>query len=168
MRRRVLLVGHGLMLVILLVSAPALAQITTGTVSGNVKDAQGGVIPGAPVVLISETRGTKSAPAATNESGDYVFPNVTPDTYAVDITLEGFKTFRRSRSNRAPSPKPLPSSDNPRSFRHRAASDRWRSRAIRSRTCRSRAGISPASRPSPPGWCREARRPAEPVSAARV
>jgi hypothetical protein len=83
------------MLVILLVSASALAQITTGTVSGNVKDAQGGVIPGATVVLISETRGTKSAPAVTNESGDYVFPNVTPDTYAVEITLEGFKTVRR-------------------------------------------------------------------------
>src|SRR2546428_12461615 len=95
MRRRVLLVGHGLMLAILLVSAPALAQITTGTVSGNVKDAQGGVIPGATVVLISETRGTKSAPAVTNESGDYVFPNVTPDTYAVEITLQGFKTVRR-------------------------------------------------------------------------
>jgi hypothetical protein len=83
------------MLVILLVSASALAQITTGTVSGNVKDAQGAVIPGATVVLISETRGTKSAPAVTNESGDYVFPNVTPDTYAVEITLEGFKTVRR-------------------------------------------------------------------------
>src|SRR2546430_3904922 len=96
MRRRVLLVGHGLMLAILLVSAPALAQITTGTVSGNVKDAQGGVIPGATVVLISETRGTKSAPAITNETGTYVFPNVTADTYTVEITLEAFKTVRRA------------------------------------------------------------------------
>src|SRR3989441_1115656 len=95
MRRRVLLVGHGLMLAILLVSAPALAQITTGTVSGNVKDAQGGVIPGAGVVLSRERGGARGAAAVTNESGDYVFPNVTPDTYAVEITLEGFKTVRR-------------------------------------------------------------------------
>ncbi len=34
----------------------ASAQITTGTLSGTVKDAQGGVIPGATVVLISETQ----------------------------------------------------------------------------------------------------------------
>ena len=37
----------------------ASAQITTGTVAGTVKDAQGGVVPGATVVLISETKGTE-------------------------------------------------------------------------------------------------------------
>ena len=36
----------------------ASAQITTGTVAGTVKDAQGGVVPGATVVLISQARGT--------------------------------------------------------------------------------------------------------------
>src|SRR5712671_1198254 len=94
--RCVLVVGAGLMLSLVLASSPALAQITTGTVSGNVKDAQGGVIPGATVVLISETRGTRSAPAVTNEAGNYVFPNVTPDTYTVEVTLEAFKTVKRS------------------------------------------------------------------------
>ena len=49
------------------------AQITTGTVAGTVKDAQGGVIPGATVTLISETRGTKSPPVVTNATGDFVF-----------------------------------------------------------------------------------------------
>jgi len=87
MLRRMRTVGGGLMLALVLVSAPVLAQITTGTVSGTVKDTQGGVIPGATVVLISETRGTKSAPAVTNETGDYVFPNITADTYTVEITL---------------------------------------------------------------------------------
>ena len=52
------------------------------------------MIPGATVVLTSESRGTKSAPAVTNESGTYVFPNVTPDTYTVEVTLEGFKTVK--------------------------------------------------------------------------
>ena len=84
------------MLAPLLVSSTVLAQITTGTVTGNVKDPQGGVIPGATVVLTSETRGTKSAPAVTNDSGDYVFPNVTPDTYTVEVTLEAFKTVKRA------------------------------------------------------------------------
>ena len=44
-------------------AAPALAQVNTGTVLGTVKDAQGGVIPGATVTLISEARGTRSAPS---------------------------------------------------------------------------------------------------------
>jgi len=88
-------VRASLMLAILAASSPVRAQITTGTVTGTVKDSQGNVIPGATVVLISETRGTKSAPAVTNDTGDYVFPNVTPDTYTVEVTLEAFKTVRR-------------------------------------------------------------------------
>ena len=48
---------------------PALAQITTGSVTGVVVDAQGGVIPGANVVLISETQGTRMAPVVTNTAG---------------------------------------------------------------------------------------------------
>jgi hypothetical protein len=96
MVREMRVVGVGLMLGIFITSSPLLAQITTGTVSGTVRDSQGAVIPGATVVLISETRGTRSAPAVTNENGDYVFPNVTPDTYTVEVTLEGFKTVRRA------------------------------------------------------------------------
>ena len=38
---------------------------------GHVRDQQGGVIPSATVVLISEARGTKSAPAMTNATGNY-------------------------------------------------------------------------------------------------
>ena len=70
--------------------------MNTGTVLGTVKDAQGGVIPGATVTLISEARGTRSAPVVTNENGDFVFANVTADTYTVEVTLESFKTSQRS------------------------------------------------------------------------
>ena len=72
------------------------AQITTGVVSGALKDEQGAVVPGATVALISDTRGTKVADAHTNENGDFVFPNVPGDTYTVEVTLEGFKTMRRA------------------------------------------------------------------------
>ena len=72
------------------------AQINTGTVSGTVKDAQGGVVPGATVTLISEARGTRSAPVVTNENGDFVFPNVAADTYTIEVVLESFKTSQRS------------------------------------------------------------------------
>jgi hypothetical protein len=46
----------------------ARAQVTT-TVLGTVQDAQGGVLPGASVELISETRGTKSEPVFTRQRG---------------------------------------------------------------------------------------------------
>jgi Carboxypeptidase regulatory-like domain len=85
-------------LVALVVGAvPAVAQITTGNVLGSVKDSTGGVVPGATVVLISEARGTKSVPAVTNATGDYVFPNITADTYTVEVTMDGFRTVRRTQ-----------------------------------------------------------------------
>src|SRR4051812_14879243 len=96
MLRRMLSVGGGLMLALVLAPRPAAAQITTGTVSGNVKDPSGAIIPGATVVLISETRATRSAPAITNETGDYVFPNVTADTYTIEVSIDAFKTVRRT------------------------------------------------------------------------
>ena len=77
------------------VAVPAVAQITTGTVTGTIKDEQGLAVPGATVVLVSETRQTRSAPAVTGTSGDFVFPNVSADTYAVEVTMDGFRTTRR-------------------------------------------------------------------------
>ena len=47
-------------------------------------------------MLISETKGTKSVPVVTGETGDYVLPNVTADTYTVEVTMDGFKTLRRT------------------------------------------------------------------------
>ena len=77
-------------------AAGASAQITTGNISGTVQDPQGGVVPGATVTLISETKGTKLAPVVTGAGGTYAFPNVTPDTYTVEVTMDGFKTMRRT------------------------------------------------------------------------
>ena len=42
------------------------AQITTGTITGRILDTSGAVVPNASVILVSETRGTKSATLATN------------------------------------------------------------------------------------------------------
>src|SRR5215472_9050562 len=85
----------GVLGLLAIAAVPARAQITTGTVAGTVKDAQGGVVPGATVVFISETKGTKSAPQVTYTTGDYVFPNVAADTYSVEVSMEGFKTLTR-------------------------------------------------------------------------
>ncbi len=82
------------LLVSCLLPAPLLAQITTGTVTGSVRDNQGGVVPGALVTLVHAERGTATE-ATTNAQGDYVFPNLAPGTYTLRIALEGFKTVER-------------------------------------------------------------------------
>ena len=53
-----------MMAVTVCATTPVAAQVT-GTVYGTIKDEQGSVVPGATLVLTSETRGTKSAPAIT-------------------------------------------------------------------------------------------------------
>jgi hypothetical protein len=74
----------------------ASGQITTGTVSGTVTDSTGGVVPGASVMLTSETQANKIGPVVTNAEGVYVFPNIIADTYSVDVTLSGFKPVSRT------------------------------------------------------------------------
>ena len=78
---------------------PATAQIVNATVSGSVRDTTGSALPGATITLISDTRGTRLADVFTNQTGDFVVPNVTPDTYTIQVTLDGFKTLRRSGIN---------------------------------------------------------------------
>src|SRR5689334_18630139 len=75
---------------------PVWGQITTSTISGNIRDQQGGVMPGATVTLISDTKGTQSTPVVTNDVGNFVVTNVTADTYTVQVEMPSFKTLRRS------------------------------------------------------------------------
>jgi hypothetical protein len=63
-------------------------------VRSRIRRAAWSTVPGATIVLISESGGTKSVPAVTNETGDYVLPNITPDTYTIEISMPGFKTLK--------------------------------------------------------------------------
>ena len=81
---------------LLVIAVPASAQTTTATVTGTVKDGQGGVIPGATVTLISDTRGVKMAPTVTSTSGDFVIANVAADTYSIEVSMSGFKTLKQA------------------------------------------------------------------------
>jgi hypothetical protein len=70
------------------------AQTTTASVSGSVRDAQGGVLAGAEVVLTSNTQGTTQT-ATSDSRGNFVFTYVMPDSYSLKVTLAGFKTAER-------------------------------------------------------------------------
>jgi Carboxypeptidase regulatory-like domain/TonB-dependent Receptor Plug Domain len=82
---------------LLVLGSPPLvrAQTTSASVSGTVQDAQGGVLPGVTVTLTSRTQGN-TLTAVTDESGRFVFSIVRPDTYALQVTLQGFKTLERT------------------------------------------------------------------------
>jgi hypothetical protein len=67
---------------------------STGSISGQVVDESGGVLPGVTVTATSPAQmGTLSA--VTNEEGMYRFPSVPPGTYKVQFELAGFSTLVR-------------------------------------------------------------------------
>ena len=77
-------------------AASVSAQITTGTLTGTVRDKQGGVVPGATVTVISESQNTRSSPVITDASGDFVFPNLRADTYTIEVSMPSFSTLKRA------------------------------------------------------------------------
>src|SRR5947208_13627355 len=72
-----------------LLAWPAAAQEQRGSIQGIVKDASGGVLPGATVEARSAGSGVLSAVA--DAGGNFRFPSVLPGTYEVTATLSGFK-----------------------------------------------------------------------------
>jgi hypothetical protein len=86
----------GLVAAMFLLAPLALAQITVGTVTGRVVDPSGAVVAGAKVALTSETQGTRTAAVLTNTTGDYVIPNLAPDTYTLETSAPSFKITRRT------------------------------------------------------------------------
>src|SRR5262245_4181580 len=96
MKRKICSIFAGIVMGFALLTSSAIAQVTTGTVTGRVIDSTGGIVPNAKVVLVSEARGTRSAAVVTNDSGDYVFPDVTADTYTIEVTAPSFKALRRA------------------------------------------------------------------------
>ena len=73
---------------------PALAQSTsTGTVTGQVMDAQGAVVPGADVALTDLATGATQK-ITTNETGRYTFVNIPPGMYDVTVSKTGFRVAK--------------------------------------------------------------------------
>jgi Carboxypeptidase regulatory-like domain/TonB dependent receptor-like, beta-barrel len=82
------------LLVLLLVSV-ALAQLPTGTILGVVKDASGGVVPGAPVTARNVDTG-QSRSAVTQADGSYRFNALPVGNYEVRVEAKGFQVAVRS------------------------------------------------------------------------
>ena len=70
----------------------ALAQVTTGTILGTVRDQQGAAMPGASVTIREQGKGT-SQTVATDAQGAYNAPFLIPGTYEVSVEIAGFKKY---------------------------------------------------------------------------
>ena len=81
-----------LAVVLVTMSVPAFAQpAQTGTISGEIKDSTGAVLPGVTVTITSQDRGF-ARETISDENGRYVFPAVPIGMYRITATLQGFQT----------------------------------------------------------------------------
>src|SRR5579863_8127734 len=78
-----------LMTVLMLLCVPSFAQLSTASVNGVVRDPKGAVIPGATIVLSSVDTSVQRS-SVSNGSGEYVFLNITPGSYTLSATAQGF------------------------------------------------------------------------------
>jgi hypothetical protein len=94
MRRRFAVSIGVLAAVVALAALPAVAQVTTGTILGTVRDPQGAAVPGATVILTDKGKGT-SHTVTTDTQGSYIAPFLIPGTYEVSVEIAGFKKHVR-------------------------------------------------------------------------
>jgi len=80
-----------LAVVLLAPTSPAVAQITSATISGTVKDQTGGVLPGVDVVIKNVDTGL-SRSAVTDANGYFTVSGLAPGRYDARASLQGFMT----------------------------------------------------------------------------
>jgi hypothetical protein len=73
-------------------SPPANAQVLYGSIVGNVRDPTGAAIAGATVTVTQqETQVTRKT--ATDQSGNFTLPTLSPGDYSITISAPGFKGY---------------------------------------------------------------------------
>jgi hypothetical protein len=70
----------------------ATAQSTTADILGTVTDSTGAILPGATVTVTALATGEKRA-ARANVTGEFIFNNLNPGHYQVEVTASRFKAF---------------------------------------------------------------------------
>ncbi len=82
---------HRLFAMVVLIAASAVAQVSTATLLGTVKDGSGAAIPGATVTVKNIATGQERT-ISTDASGNYTIPNLQVAHYQIAATASGFKT----------------------------------------------------------------------------
>jgi hypothetical protein len=77
-------------ILIALSSPVVLAQTTTATLSGVVRDAQGAVVPNASITAVQSATG-QSRETRSSDTGNYTISNLPIGDYKITVTAEGFK-----------------------------------------------------------------------------
>src|SRR5215471_11375193 len=81
-------------LIVLSLAVTALAAVG-GSISGTVRDATTGVIPGATVTVTNRALRTEFK-TMTDSRGHFSFPNLAVGTYELSMEVTGFKPLKRS------------------------------------------------------------------------
>ena len=82
-------------MVVLVCGAIAVAQTSSGQISGRVLDPGSAVIVGADVSLMNQATGQTRA-VKTGSDGLFTFPSLPPGTYSLTVKMAGFKEFTKS------------------------------------------------------------------------
>ena len=78
-------------LLLLLAHCSLWGQLTSATITGQITDPSQSAIPGASIVAVDAATGTRFT-ATSNGEGNYVLPNLQPNTYRLTVTMQGFQT----------------------------------------------------------------------------
>jgi hypothetical protein len=78
-----------------LIGSVAFAQVTSGTISGTVKDPSGAYVKDASVTIANPTNGLTRT-VTTSDNGEFVAPGLYPGTYNIMVEAAGFKKLEKS------------------------------------------------------------------------
>src|SRR5262245_65967638 len=80
---------------LMLCPAAAFAQQETATITGEVRDANGSVVPKA-TITVTNVETNVSIKSETNDQGLYTVPSLKPGPYSITVEKAGFKKSVRS------------------------------------------------------------------------
>jgi hypothetical protein len=83
-------------LAVSLLPESAIAQTNTAEIAGEVRDPQGGVLPGA-TVTVSHVGSGFSVVRVSDQVGRFFMPGLPVGEYAIVVELEGFRQFTQKR-----------------------------------------------------------------------
>lgn len=84
-----------LALLMLFLTPAAFAQITTGSLSGTVRDSTGAVVPNAGITLINQATNDTRA-TLSNGSGYFTFAGVQSGAYTITVSAPGFQVWKET------------------------------------------------------------------------